>query len=238
MVGLTKPLAPSFEAPVYMATPTTIVAYLLLFTLAAGGFLFANLLVGYFLRPRLPNEEKLEIYECGEPAIGSSFVQFDLRFYVVALLFIIFDVEIAFFFPWATVFGKSVELTTASAPIVAADEWHDDRPGNFDAPPEQLSKFATQKLRELGVAHPTSPTLDDATAAELNISSDRRARTIAATRAMARKIAWTSLVDIGVFFAVLLVGFAYVWKRGDLDWVRAVANDDPASVTTNLRQTA
>ena len=47
----------------------------------------------------LPNAEKLEVYECGEPTIGSSFVQFDLRFYVVALLFIIFDVEVAFFFP-------------------------------------------------------------------------------------------------------------------------------------------
>ena len=58
------------------------------------------------IRPSDPTKEKLEIYECGEPTIGSSFVQFDLRFYVVALLFIIFDVEVAFFFPWATVFGK------------------------------------------------------------------------------------------------------------------------------------
>ena len=63
--------------------------------------------LGKFCRPRAPNSEKLEVYECGEPTIGSSFVQFDLRFYVVALLFIIFDVEVAFFFPWATVFGKS-----------------------------------------------------------------------------------------------------------------------------------
>ena len=73
-------------------------------------FLFVNLLVGRFLRPNAPNAEKLEIYECGEPTIGSSFVQFDLRFYVVALLFIIFDVEVAFFFPWAAVFGKSHAL--------------------------------------------------------------------------------------------------------------------------------
>ena len=84
-------------------------------------FLFVNLLVGRFLRPRLPNKEKLEVYECGEPTIGSSFVQFDLRFYVVALLFIIFDVEVAFFFPWATVFGKATQLTAPNMPVVMAD---------------------------------------------------------------------------------------------------------------------
>ena len=73
-------------------------------------FVFASLLVGRFLRPSDPHAEKLEIYECGEPAIGSSFVQFDLRFYVVALVFIIFDVEVAFLFPWAAVFGKATNL--------------------------------------------------------------------------------------------------------------------------------
>ena len=89
-----------------MSTSVTIVAYLALFTAVGLVFLFVNLLVGRLLRPSNPHPEKLEIYECGEPAIGSSFVQFDLRFYVVALLFIIFDVEIAFFFPWATVSEK------------------------------------------------------------------------------------------------------------------------------------
>ena len=93
-----------------MATPIAIVAYLALFAGAGFLFLFVNLLLGWLVRPRLPNAEKLEVYECGEPTIGSSFVQFDLRFYVVALLFIIFDVEVAFFFPWATVFGKATQL--------------------------------------------------------------------------------------------------------------------------------
>src|SRR5690606_10560453 len=115
------------------------------FTAVGAGFLFVNLLVGYFLRPHSPNAEKLEVYECGEPTIGTSFVQFDLRFYVVALLFLIFGVEIAFFFPWATVMGKSAELSAASAPLVAADE------GNYDAPPHQLSTFAVTRLEELGV---------------------------------------------------------------------------------------
>src|ERR1044071_9414693 len=93
-----------------MFSPVSIAAYLVLFAALGILFLFVNLLVGYLVRPKTPNPEKLEIYECGEPTIGSSFVQFDLRFYVVALLFIIFDVEVAFFFPWATVFGKSTNM--------------------------------------------------------------------------------------------------------------------------------
>ena len=95
-----------------------IAAYLALFFLVGVMFLFVNLLVGYLVRPSDPHQEKLEIYECGEPTIGSSFVQFDLRFYVVALLFIIFDVEIAFFFPWATVFGKSSNLADERLAVV------------------------------------------------------------------------------------------------------------------------
>src|SRR5919106_5978627 len=102
-----------------MSTPTAIAAYVALFALTGFLFLFVNLLVGKLLRPKLPNREKLEVYECGEPTIGSSFVQFDLRFYVVALLFIIFDVEVAFFFPWANVFGKATHLSDPRLPLVA-----------------------------------------------------------------------------------------------------------------------
>src|SRR5262245_42193770 len=69
--------------------------------LMAAGALFA----GRFLRPNLPHPEKSAAYECGEPTIGSSWVQFDLRFYVVALVFLIFDVEVALFYPWAVVYG-------------------------------------------------------------------------------------------------------------------------------------
>ena len=98
------------------ANPLTIVAYLSLFAGVGLVFLFVNLLVGRLVRPSDPHDEKLEIYECGEPTIGSSFVQFDLRFYVVALLFIIFDVEVAFFFPWAAVFGKSTNLAQVKEP--------------------------------------------------------------------------------------------------------------------------
>jgi len=176
-----------------MATPTAIVAYLALFAGVAALFLFVNLLVGRFLRPDLPNTEKLEVYECGEPVIGSSFVQFDLRFYVVALLFIIFDVEIAFFFPWATAFGKATQLTAPEMAIVSTEGVEG-----------QLSLAAAERVRELGVADIAS------------VNAEQLAET-------AQQIAITSFADILVFFAVLLVGFAYVWKRGDLDWVHATA---------------
>ena len=101
-----------------MASPTAIAAYLLLFVAIAIVFLFVNLLVGHFVRPNAPHTEKNEVYECGEPAIGSSFVQFDLRYYVVALVFIVFDAEVAFLFPVATVFGKQAQLADARFELV------------------------------------------------------------------------------------------------------------------------
>src|SRR5262245_9974276 len=100
-----------------MASFGSLVGYLVLFTFIAASFLLITLLVGKLVRPTLPNTEKDAIYECGEPTIGSSWVQFDLRFYVVALLFVIFDVEVAFFFPWATVFGKANQIAEYDEPI-------------------------------------------------------------------------------------------------------------------------
>jgi NADH-quinone oxidoreductase subunit A len=200
-----------------MATPTAIVAYLALFAGVAAVFLFANLLVGRFVRPKLPNQEKLEVYECGEPVIGSSYVQFDLRFYVVALLFIIFDVEIAFFFPWATVFGKTVQLTSPNMPVVTAGL-------EEGAETIQFTPQAKARLQELGVVDPRPPVLSSEELVTRDVTDGGVALAEAAVRETAQKIALTSFADIGVFFAVLLVGFAYVWRRGDLDWVRAVSS--------------
>ncbi len=70
------------------------------------GFVFVNLLVGKLVRPSLPNAEKRAIYECGEPTIGTSWVQFDLRFYIVALFYLIFDVEVALIYPWAVIYRE------------------------------------------------------------------------------------------------------------------------------------
>ena len=77
---------------------------MLLFLAAGFGIVFAGLMIGRFARPNQPHPEKSTAYECGEPAIGDSWVQFDLRFYTVALVFIVFDVEIALLWPWAVVF--------------------------------------------------------------------------------------------------------------------------------------
>lgn len=78
---------------------------LLLFTITGVAMSLGALLIGKLVRTRLPHPEKGAPYECGEPAIGSSWVQFDLRFYVVALVFLIFDIEIALFYPWAVVYA-------------------------------------------------------------------------------------------------------------------------------------
>src|SRR5262249_41374813 len=90
---------------------TELVGFLLVFLAVGIGFIFVHLLAGKFIRPAKPDAEKMTIYECGEPTIGGAWIQFDLRFYVVALLFVIFDVEVAFFFPWAAVFGEAQALS-------------------------------------------------------------------------------------------------------------------------------
>ncbi len=72
-------------------------------------FVGVNLLIGRFLRPNNPQARKLSTYECGEPATGSAWVNFNIRFYIVALIFIIFEVEIVFIFPVATIFRRWIE---------------------------------------------------------------------------------------------------------------------------------
>ena len=63
-------------------------------------------LVVYFLAPHKPSKEKRLPYECGEDTVGLTWIKFNIRFYVAALIFIIFDVEIVFVFPWAVVFRE------------------------------------------------------------------------------------------------------------------------------------
>jgi NADH-quinone oxidoreductase subunit A len=198
-----------------------IVAYMALFATVGFVFLFANLLVGRLLRPSNPHTEKLEIYECGEPTIGSSFVQFDLRFYVVALLFIIFDVEVAFFFPWAAVFGKSTNLMDSKFAVVSRSN---------ETNQLELTPAAKHLYQEMGIRNPTVPTKTPASLAGLvdeTASEDVKAGQ--RIHEGARQLALVTIVDIAAFFAVLLIGFAYVWKRGDLDWVRALGQERAAA---------
>ena len=117
---------------------------ILVFLVMGIGFLAVNLVVWRIIRPSRFSEEKLTTYECGENPTGSAWIQFNIRFYVFALLFIIFDVEAVFLLPWAVVFKK-------------------------------LSQ-------EQGLL---------------------------------------PYVEGLVFIAILVVALAYVWRKGDLEWVRA-----------------
>ena len=112
-------------------------------------------------------------------------MQFDLRFYVVALLFVIFDVELAFFFPWAVVFGTA---NRAADPTLAAD----------------------QRIAAVAQLDPSAVAAPDPAAMH--------------------SLAWLAFADVLVFFGVLLVGFAYLWRRGDLEWVRSTAGQEAAPV--------
>jgi NAD(P)H-quinone oxidoreductase subunit 3 len=104
------------------------------------GLLVFTLGLWWVIRPSRFSEEKLTTYECGENPSGPAWIQFNIRFYVFALIFIIFDVEAVFLLPWAVVF------------------------------------------RELGLL---------------------------------------AYVEGLVFIGVLVVALAYVWRKGDLEWVRA-----------------
>jgi NADH-quinone oxidoreductase subunit A len=205
-----------------------LVGYLLLFVAVGAGFIFVHLLAGKFIRPAKPYDDKLTIYECGEPTIGSAWVQFDLRFYVVALLFVIFDVEVAFFFPWAIVYGKLTELgkpgleqskrvdyiydALALPPTVEQADWLTQR-HDLLAKRNQADDKAKQeidgKIKQLEAKLVPDPT---------------------ASAAAARQMSLLAFIDIAVFFGVLLVGFAYLWRRGDLNWVRSVAAEREQSV--------
>jgi len=89
------------------SSPALLLQGMLIFGIAGTAMILVALLIGALIRRRLPHRVKGEAYECGEPAIGENWVQFDLRFYVVALVFVIFDVEIALFYPWAVAFKQS-----------------------------------------------------------------------------------------------------------------------------------
>lgn len=209
----------------------SLLGYALLFTAVGAFFIFIHLLIGRLVRPMRMDAEKATVYECGEPTIGSSWIQFDLRFYVVALLFVVFDVEMAFFFPWAVVFGKATMLAKTDLPaeqrIAATSELLPPRMWGSkeeSAPNSQMPK-QWQEF-EKSVRETTGPLLTPAQLSAQNKTGEAKLRDptpAELTRTAAEKFAWTGFVDILVFFGVLLVGFAYLWRRGDLDWVRSMA---------------
>lgn len=110
---------------------------ILLFLCVAGAVGLALLAVGWIMGPRRPDSEKLSPYECGFEAFETARMKFDVRYYLIAILFILFDLEIAFLFPWAVVLTK---------------------------------------------------------------------------------VGLIALIDMGIFLALLVIGYIYVWKKGALEW--------------------
>ena len=110
---------------------------ILIFLILGAVFGLATIIVGFFLRPSRPYRKKLLPYESGSPLFMDARVQFPMRYYIIAMLFVIFDIEVVFLFPWAVVF---------------------------------------KKLGLLG------------------------------------------LIEMGLFLAILIVGYWYAWKKGALDW--------------------
>jgi NADH-quinone oxidoreductase subunit A len=225
------------------------VGYILMFTAVGIAFILVNLSVGKLLRPANMDAEKGTIYECGEPTVGSAWVQFDLRFYVVALLFVVFDVEMAFFFPWAVVFGKANQLAdpnlSAERRSVVAEEisvvgvdkvnrerylglirladspdeiakadkkWEDTREGYLNRIKNNPDPEDRAEWQERLDAHMKN-----------RIGAVESAQTKAESIRRAGQLAWIAFFDILFFFGVILVGFAYLWRRGDLNWVRSLA---------------
>ncbi|GLQ97491.1 NADH-quinone oxidoreductase subunit A [Dyella mobilis] len=109
----------------------------LLFIAVAAGMGILLITLGLLVGPRRPESDKLSPYECGFEAFEDARMQFDVRYYLLAILFIIFDLEIAFLFPWAVVF------------------------------------------KQIGIV---------------------------------------ALIEMGLFLLLLVIGFAYVWKKGALEW--------------------
>jgi NADH-quinone oxidoreductase subunit A len=229
---------------------TDLVFYLLVFLAIGVFFLFIHLMIGKMIRPDRPDAEKMTIYECGEPTVGSAWIQFDLRYYVVALLFVVFDVEVAFFFPWAVVFGKANEL---ARPDSAMTQERDRSVITNELAPANLNLVffeGRNQVRQVpsgtgkGVAPgPESapkkggkggPGPGDGVMPAAGQPSDLTSGSSAGglpppkdvvpiSEETAQTWAWIAFGDLLVFFGVLMVGFAYLWKRGDIDWVRSTA---------------
>jgi len=131
------------------ANYTTVLLFILF------GIFFANLALGIakLVRPSQPSAAKQVTYECGELLRGSSWVRFNIRFYLIALFFIVFDVEVVFIYPWAVVFK----------PLFPA-------------------------------------------------------------------IGSLLFVEMALFLGILAVGLAYIWAKGDLDWVKGLIRRDVTEV--------
>jgi NADH-quinone oxidoreductase subunit A len=93
---------PSLPSSDYLSTYSAVFTYLVVIA----GVMVGALVFWWSIRPSRHSDEKLTTYECGENPVGSAWVRFNIRFYVVALIFIVFDVEAVFLVPWAVVLRR------------------------------------------------------------------------------------------------------------------------------------
>ena len=94
-------------------------AAVLVFIAIGTVFVFGNLLIGSLVRPRRPNPEKTSAYECGEPTIGHAWVRFNSRFYNVALIYLLFDVEVVVLVPAAMVLRSMAGTAAGTTALVS-----------------------------------------------------------------------------------------------------------------------
>lgn len=131
--------------------PTQLSAYGSILLMGIIGILLVcvTIFLAKLIAPKKPNPIKESTYECGEETVGSAWVQFNPRFYVIALIFLLFDVELIFIFPWSVVFGNES--------LIAADN----------------------------------------------------------------RWGWFTLAEMAIFLSILIIGLIYVWRKGDLNWIKA-----------------
>lgn len=121
---------------------------ILLFMLLGISFILIGMAINAMLKKRNPNAIKNSTYECGEVTEGPSRTPFNMRFYIIAIIFLLFDVELIFLFPWSTIFADKNLLATIP-------HW-----------------------------------------------------------------AAFNMIEMSIFIGILLLGLAYVWRKGDLEWIR------------------
>lgn len=143
-------------------------AHVLIFGMIAAVIVVAPIVLFALIRPVRPHTEKLSPYECGERPVGEPWIQFNIRYYVVCIIFIVFEVEVLFMLPWAVVFNA---------------------------------------FRDGGQS--------------LQVAAGELTNLKGATGLMA-------FLEMLIFLVILVVGLAYVWAKGHLEWIREVTQEPQA----------
>jgi NADH-quinone oxidoreductase subunit A len=111
-------MAPQFLAVDQTVSPVGSWAPVVLLLIIGFGFAFANIALSLFVGPKRTGPGKETTYESGMLPIGDARRRFNVRFYIVAMIFLVFDVEVIFFYPWATIFAKHVQSDTSENGLI------------------------------------------------------------------------------------------------------------------------